>query len=253
MGASKGVVRRLPVGKSTIYDYIPVDVVVNQILVTAWYVHEKRYVLAIKKHTITHVNTRFIFTELEIYRYSTQPAALVIRSDGKLSLKTFLSIFMRIPWEVPFGNQNTILLTLSLNLRFFFNKNLGIPILNSIHHWWCLRFLLYFCISYRRFSWICFWKLRVGVPCKICFKLDCHFFLIQIWFQLNSSTQEHLELFESLGKVYLHRMEIRQQENNGTELSVINGRQRAVFHWYDIVEMGRVLWKFGQRCTALLE
>lgn len=43
MGASKGVVRRLPVGKSTIYDYIPVDVVVNQILVTAWYVHEKRY------------------------------------------------------------------------------------------------------------------------------------------------------------------------------------------------------------------
>lgn len=43
MGASKGVVRRLPVGKSTIYDYIPVDVVVNQILVTSWYVHEKRY------------------------------------------------------------------------------------------------------------------------------------------------------------------------------------------------------------------
>uniref|UniRef100_A0A336LP59 Fatty acyl-CoA reductase n=1 Tax=Culicoides sonorensis TaxID=179676 RepID=A0A336LP59_CULSO len=42
MGASKGVVRRLPVGRSTIYDYIPVDVVVNQILVTAWYVDSKR-------------------------------------------------------------------------------------------------------------------------------------------------------------------------------------------------------------------
>ncbi|XP_063697146.1 putative fatty acyl-CoA reductase CG8306 [Culicoides brevitarsis] len=42
MGASKGVVRRLPVGKSTIYDYIPVDVVVNEILVTAWHVFENR-------------------------------------------------------------------------------------------------------------------------------------------------------------------------------------------------------------------
>lgn len=42
MGASKGVVRRLPVGTSLIYDYIPIDVVVNQILVTAYYVNHKR-------------------------------------------------------------------------------------------------------------------------------------------------------------------------------------------------------------------
>lgn len=42
MGASKGVVRRLPVGKSLIYDYIPVDMVVNQVLVTGYHVAQKR-------------------------------------------------------------------------------------------------------------------------------------------------------------------------------------------------------------------
>lgn len=45
MGASKGVVRRLPVAKDTIYDYIPVDVVVNEILICAYYVNKNRYVL----------------------------------------------------------------------------------------------------------------------------------------------------------------------------------------------------------------
>ncbi|GAB0091485.1 Fatty acyl-CoA reductase [Sergentomyia squamirostris] len=35
MGASKGVIRRLPVGLDLIYDYIPVDIVVNQIIVVA--------------------------------------------------------------------------------------------------------------------------------------------------------------------------------------------------------------------------
>jgi len=38
MGASKGVVRRLPVNKSLIYDYIPVDVVVNNIITGIWFV-----------------------------------------------------------------------------------------------------------------------------------------------------------------------------------------------------------------------
>lgn len=36
MGAAKGVVRRLPVGKNLVYDYIPVDIVVNEMLVSAW-------------------------------------------------------------------------------------------------------------------------------------------------------------------------------------------------------------------------
>nr|CAD7405242.1 unnamed protein product [Timema cristinae] len=35
MGASKGVVRRLPVNKNLIYDYVPIDIVVNMILVSA--------------------------------------------------------------------------------------------------------------------------------------------------------------------------------------------------------------------------
>uniref|UniRef100_A0A336L5U1 Fatty acyl-CoA reductase n=1 Tax=Culicoides sonorensis TaxID=179676 RepID=A0A336L5U1_CULSO len=45
MGASKGVVRRLPVDVKVIYDHIPVDVVVNEVLVTAQYVNKIRYAL----------------------------------------------------------------------------------------------------------------------------------------------------------------------------------------------------------------
>lgn len=37
MGASKGVVRRLPVNQSLIYDYIPVDVVINTIIAGTWF------------------------------------------------------------------------------------------------------------------------------------------------------------------------------------------------------------------------
>lgn len=36
MGASKGVVRRLPVSKNLIYDYIPVDIVVNSLIAAAF-------------------------------------------------------------------------------------------------------------------------------------------------------------------------------------------------------------------------
>lgn len=42
MGASKGVIRRLPIGAGLIYDYIPVDVVVNQVLVTGQHVYNKK-------------------------------------------------------------------------------------------------------------------------------------------------------------------------------------------------------------------
>lgn len=42
MGAAKGVVRRLPIGAGLVYDYIPVDTVVNQILVTGQHVFEKK-------------------------------------------------------------------------------------------------------------------------------------------------------------------------------------------------------------------
>lgn len=45
MGAANGVVRRLPVDKNLVYDYIPVDVVVNHILVAGWFVDNKRCVV----------------------------------------------------------------------------------------------------------------------------------------------------------------------------------------------------------------
>ncbi|XP_029719257.1 putative fatty acyl-CoA reductase CG8306 [Aedes albopictus] len=43
MGAAKGVIRRLPVGTELIYDYIPVDTVVNQILVTAFHIQRNGF------------------------------------------------------------------------------------------------------------------------------------------------------------------------------------------------------------------
>lgn len=42
MGASKGVVRRLPVVKDIIYDYIPVDLVINNLIVAAYAVNQDR-------------------------------------------------------------------------------------------------------------------------------------------------------------------------------------------------------------------
>ncbi|XP_075229622.1 putative fatty acyl-CoA reductase CG8306 [Lycorma delicatula] len=38
MAAAKGIVRRLPVNKHIIYDYIPVDIVVNEMISSAWYI-----------------------------------------------------------------------------------------------------------------------------------------------------------------------------------------------------------------------
>lgn len=43
MGAAKGVVRRLPASKDVIYDYIPVDIVINELIVAAWHVGRIRY------------------------------------------------------------------------------------------------------------------------------------------------------------------------------------------------------------------
>ena len=49
MGASKGVLRRLPLDPSIIMDYIPVDVVVNAIISTGYYVHALKLKNADKK------------------------------------------------------------------------------------------------------------------------------------------------------------------------------------------------------------
>lgn len=42
MGASKGVIRRLPVDPNLVMDYIPVDVVVNQMLVIAYHIRTQK-------------------------------------------------------------------------------------------------------------------------------------------------------------------------------------------------------------------
>lgn len=43
MGAAKGILRRLPIDKDITYDYIPVDIVINELIVAAWHVGTTRY------------------------------------------------------------------------------------------------------------------------------------------------------------------------------------------------------------------
>ncbi|KAJ0182950.1 hypothetical protein K1T71_000926 [Dendrolimus kikuchii] len=64
MGASKGVVRRLPVAKSNIADYIPVDVVVNQLLVAGWHAAKSKSGLSIY-HCSSSTQKPFAWTLLE--------------------------------------------------------------------------------------------------------------------------------------------------------------------------------------------
>lgn len=45
MGASKGILRRLPLDPTIIMDYIPIDVVVNGIITTGYYVNSLKWVL----------------------------------------------------------------------------------------------------------------------------------------------------------------------------------------------------------------
>lgn len=42
MNIFSGVVRRLPLSKKNIADYIPVDVVVNQLLVAGWHAAKEK-------------------------------------------------------------------------------------------------------------------------------------------------------------------------------------------------------------------
>lgn len=44
MGASKGILRRLPLDPTLIMDYIPIDVVVNGIITTGYYVNSLKWV-----------------------------------------------------------------------------------------------------------------------------------------------------------------------------------------------------------------
>lgn len=43
MGAGMGIIRRLPVNRNLVYDYIPVDVVANEVIVAGWNAAAERY------------------------------------------------------------------------------------------------------------------------------------------------------------------------------------------------------------------
>lgn len=37
MGAAKGVIRRLPINDNLVYDYVPVDFVINYMIIALWH------------------------------------------------------------------------------------------------------------------------------------------------------------------------------------------------------------------------
>ncbi|CAK1593067.1 unnamed protein product [Parnassius mnemosyne] len=64
MGAAKGVVRRLPLAKQNIADYIPVDIVVNQLLVAGWHAAKEKSGLTVY-HCSSSTQKPFRWTMLE--------------------------------------------------------------------------------------------------------------------------------------------------------------------------------------------
>jgi len=67
MGAAAGVVRRLPVGKHLVYDYIPVDVVINTMIAAAVYTDINKDTLSAPPifHCTTSVQRPFRWSEVE--------------------------------------------------------------------------------------------------------------------------------------------------------------------------------------------
>ncbi|XP_068621818.1 putative fatty acyl-CoA reductase CG8306 [Battus philenor] len=80
MGAAKGVVRRLPMAKQNIADYIPVDVVVNQLLVAGWHAAKEKSGLTVY-HCSSSTQKPFRWTLLEplvnqmLHKYPLKGAA----------------------------------------------------------------------------------------------------------------------------------------------------------------------------------
>jgi fatty acyl-CoA reductase len=65
MGAAKGVVRRLPASKDLIYDYIPVDTVINELIVAAWHVGTTRPHTTCVYHCTSSTTNPFRWVQLE--------------------------------------------------------------------------------------------------------------------------------------------------------------------------------------------
>lgn len=65
MGAAKGVVRRVPARKDIIYDYIPVDTVINELIVAAWHVGTTRPNTTCVYHCTTSTTKPFRWAQME--------------------------------------------------------------------------------------------------------------------------------------------------------------------------------------------
>ncbi|XP_011495914.1 PREDICTED: putative fatty acyl-CoA reductase CG8306 [Ceratosolen solmsi marchali] len=88
MGASKGIVRRLPVAKDLIYDYIPVDIVVNSLVIAA-YIIERDGLKAVKVYhltssTCTPFKWAAVSDKINIYLHSYPLASAIWYPNLKL-------------------------------------------------------------------------------------------------------------------------------------------------------------------------
>ncbi|CAH2056239.1 unnamed protein product, partial [Iphiclides podalirius] len=94
MGAAKGVVRRLPMAKQNIADYIPVDIVVNQLLVAGWHAAKEKSGLTVYHcSSSTQKPFRWIMLETQVnellHKYPLKSAVWYPRLEFVSSLWLF--------------------------------------------------------------------------------------------------------------------------------------------------------------------
>ncbi|EEB14256.1 male sterility domain-containing protein, putative [Pediculus humanus corporis] len=102
MGASMGLIRRLPVNRNIVYDYIPVDLVVNEILVAGWYAGmtrpEKTLVYHCTSSTIKPFKWKLIDSKIQwmLNNYPLKSAVWypTIKLHGNFTLFRISTIFL---------------------------------------------------------------------------------------------------------------------------------------------------------------
>lgn len=65
MGAAKGVVRRLPVNKDLVYDYIPVDIVINELIVAGWHAARTKSPETLVFHCTSSTTRPFTWSQVQ--------------------------------------------------------------------------------------------------------------------------------------------------------------------------------------------
>lgn len=65
MGASKGVVRRLPVNKDLVYDYIPVDIVINELILAGWHAARTKSPETLVFHCTSSTTRPFTWSQVQ--------------------------------------------------------------------------------------------------------------------------------------------------------------------------------------------